>query len=380
MTRTSRPRIRLLALLAGLTLGVALSACSGEDPDPSMSQNETPSGESDDVASSEDSDVSVSPEPPEVSSTRVAVSSKGIEIDRDFPDPTVIRAGDAYYAYATQTETDNGFTNIQLARSKDLQEWFYLGEALPEKPAWAQDNQAYWAPHVVVRGGTYYLYYSAVPDDTSEGENCLAVATSESPEGPFEDAGEPVFCSYEIDPMVYRDPASKKWFMYWGSAGDIAVQPMSNDLLSLKGEQTTLLLGWNAPKKDRLPYEHGIEGPFLIRRNGWYFLFYSGDRCCEYPPHYAVLVARSRHPNRGFKRIGEVEDRKDSTILTDWGRWKGPGHCSIVPGRTGTDWIACHAIDEGHRYIDGPSSGVRRVMLVRRLLIRNGWPYIQRNS
>jgi arabinan endo-1,5-alpha-L-arabinosidase len=379
----SQANVSTLGFLAVLVAtGFVLSACSpgdlgrpSSDPDrpemlPSSNQSRT-SAEREGQRPS-DTPIEESPAP------RIEVSSHGASVDRDFPDPTIIRAGNFYYAYATQTETDSGFINIQLARSKDLEEWIYLGEALPEKPDWALDNQAYWAPHVVARKSMFYLYYSAVPDDPSEGENCLAVATADSPEGPFEDVGEPMFCSYEIDPMVYRDPEREKWFMYWGSGGNIAVQRMSNDLLRLRGERRTLLLGWSAPKK--LPYEHGIEGPFIIRRNGWYFLFYSGDLCCEYPPHYALLVARSRDPNRGFARIGEVEDRKDSTILTDWGRWKGPGHCSVVRSQAGTDWVACHAIDEQHRYIDGPGSGVRRVMLVRRLLIRGGWPYIRRDS
>ena len=52
---------------------------------------------------------------------------------------TVILAPDGfYYAYATQTLRDGHWVNIQVARSADLVHWDHLGDALPEKPGWAQ--------------------------------------------------------------------------------------------------------------------------------------------------------------------------------------------------------------------------------------------------
>ena len=58
-------------------------------------------------------------------------------LDADFPDPTVIHADGVYYAYATQTLRDGRWINIQVARSADLVHWEHLGDALPQKPAWA---------------------------------------------------------------------------------------------------------------------------------------------------------------------------------------------------------------------------------------------------
>ena len=59
-------------------------------------------------------------------------------IDADFPDPAVLRASDGfYYVYATQTEQNGKWLNIQVARSQDLVKWEHLGDALPAKPGWA---------------------------------------------------------------------------------------------------------------------------------------------------------------------------------------------------------------------------------------------------
>jgi arabinan endo-1,5-alpha-L-arabinosidase len=305
------------------------------------------------------------------------VATNGAALNRDFPDPDVIRVSDGtYYAYATQTISGTNTVNIQVARSRDLKRWAYLGDALPEKSPWARTTQSFWAPQVVERGGTFYMYYASVPDDANGDENCLAVATSKMPTGPFKDVGKPLFCGYEIDPDAFHDPKSGHWFMYWGSAGDIAVQQMTDDLLHLKGpSQSTALLGWNSPV--HRPYEHGIEGPFVIFHGGWYYLFYSGDNCCSFPPHYALMVARSRRPEGPFQRRGTAEHKLSSVILSDWGRWLGPGHCSVVRDTTGRWWVAYHAIDKRQPKL--PSGDVRRVMLIDRLDFKNGWPVVNTN-
>jgi len=86
-------------------------------------------------------------------------------LDCDFPDPAVIKAGDGYYyAYATQSLREGRWVNIQVARSPDLIHWEHLGEALPEKPAWAQHTQDFWAPYVLYDGARYLMYYSATHD------------------------------------------------------------------------------------------------------------------------------------------------------------------------------------------------------------------------
>src|SRR6476646_7519435 len=138
-------------------------------------------------------------------------------IDADFPDPAVILAPDGYYyAYATQTLRDGHWINIQVARSADLVHWQLLGDALPEKPDWARETQDFWAPFVLYDGQRYLMYYSATHDACHEPErgHCLAVATSNSPAGPFADMGMPLLLGvgFEfIDPMVFIDPRSGRW-------------------------------------------------------------------------------------------------------------------------------------------------------------------------
>ena len=126
-------------------------------------------------------------------------------LDADFPDPAVILAPDGfYYAYATQTLRDGEWINIQVARSADLVHWQHLGDALPDKPNWARETQDFWAPFVLYDGERYLMYYSATHDACHDPErgHCLAIATSDSPAGPFVDMGLPLLLGDGV--RIYR--------------------------------------------------------------------------------------------------------------------------------------------------------------------------------
>ncbi|HYO99991.1 MAG TPA: family 43 glycosylhydrolase, partial [Pyrinomonadaceae bacterium] len=157
--------------------------------------------------------------------------------DEDFPDPTVIRATDGlFYAYATQAVAAGKTINIQVARSRDLVRWERMGDALPAKPAWANETQKFWAPHVSQHGDTFYMYYSADPNTLTG--LCLAVATARRPEGPFTDIGKPLKCGksfVNIDPMAFDDPLTGKRLLYWGSGFEpLRVQELAADRVSFK--------------------------------------------------------------------------------------------------------------------------------------------------
>jgi arabinan endo-1,5-alpha-L-arabinosidase len=305
-------------------------------------------------------------------------------LNRDFPDPTVRLASDGwYYAYATEGDPGGVHVNIQTARSRDLVHWSYLGDALPHLPGWGNKAQVSWAPDVVERNGRYFLYYSIVPNRLlNDFGLCLAVATSKSPAGPFVTARQPLYCGpteADIDGGIFHDPATGKWLVYWGSGGDIVTAELAPSMLRLghpDAQPELLLRGWSSPI--HRPYEHGIEGPFVVRHGGWYYLFYSGDNCCSYPPHYATMVARSRSATGPFTRLAATRPGRSSVIMHSNWRWKGPGHVSVIRDAAGHDWLVHHAIDARHPYL--PGGGVRRPMLLERIVYRDGWPTIRRNS
>lgn len=307
-------------------------------------------------------------------------------LDADFPDPAVLKAADGfYYAYATQGGGDGIMRNMQVARSANLVDWTLLADALPVKPAWASRTQDFWAPHVATHGGRYFLYYSVKPDaaltDDTRGL-CLAVATASRPEGPFSDIGRPLECGpgfVNIDPMAFDDPATGKRLLYWGSGFQpIKVRELAPDRVSFApGSKAVDLI---RPVKTDDPVEYGrlIEGAWVVRRGGWYYLFYSGDNCCGPKAHYATLVARSRSATGPFQTRAEATGAPRSVILEQNGRWLAPGHNSVVRDAAGDDWILYHAVDT-RRPRSKPADEInsRRVMLIDRLVWQGGWPRLE---
>jgi arabinan endo-1,5-alpha-L-arabinosidase len=301
-------------------------------------------------------------------------------IDADFPDPTVIKGPDAYYGYATQTQRDGKWVNIQLARSTDLVHWQYLGDALPAKPAWAATTQDFWAPHVIRDGARYIMYFSGKPDTSDERHGlCLGVATANSPLGPFVDMGHPLQCGsgfVNIDPMALDDPQTGKHLLYWGSGFEpVKVQELGADRMSFAPGSASRDLVWPTPGKSGFPVL--VEGSWVIRHAGYYYLFYSGDNCCGPKANYAVMVARSKSAFGPFETLQHAKGVPHSIVLHASPRWLAPGHNSVVTDGSGTDWIVYHAVDV-RRPRENPTDelNTRRVMLIDRIAWRDGWPVV----
>ncbi len=268
-------------------------------------------------------------------------------LDPDFPDPTVIRSSDGFfYAYATQTFINNASLNIQVARSADLENWERLGDALPVKPVWANQTQNFWAPHVSQVGGTYYMYYSADPNARSG--LCLAVATATNPAGPFTDKGTPLKCGggfVNIDPMAYDDPQTGKKLLYWGSGFEpIKVQELAENRLDFAANSQPINLIFPANSNDPNVYRDLVEGAWVTFRNGYYYMFFSGDDCCT-TAHYAIMVARSRNAAGPF----EVLPENNGVIVKGNDKWLGPGHNSVIRDDKSRDWLVYHAYHPNDR-------------------------------
>ena len=319
---------------------------------------------------------------------RVAAYSNPV-LDADFPDPAILRAGDGfYYVYGTQGGGEGAMRNIQVARSADLVRWEVIGDALPEKPGWASRTQDFWAPHVHHADGLYYLYYSAKPDaaltDQSRGL-CLAVATADRAEGPFRDSGRPLQCGpgfVNIDPMAFDDPATGKRLLYWGSGFEpIKVQELAPDRISFAPGSAPIDLVPAIKSDDPAEYQKLVEGAWVVGRNGFYYLFYSGDNCCGPNAHYAVMVARSRSATGPFETLAAATGAPSSVILERRGRWVAPGHNAVVTDAEGADWLLYHAVDS-RRPRAKPTDEVntRRVMLLDRIVWQEGWPRVEGNG
>ncbi len=284
-------------------------------------------------------------------------------ISGDFPDPSVIRVGEDFYATAT---TGGWSPHFPILHSKDLVNWKIVGAVFDKTPSWAKGD--FWAPEIVEDKGRFFVYYTARRDDGKgkKGTLCVAVAVADKPTGPYTDKGALVCQAIgSLDADFVRDENGKP-FLIWKEDGNDAGQPTWLYAQGLD-ENGTKLLG--KPKKlfrNTEPWEkHVIEGAFIVRRDGWFYLFYSGNACCGRSCDYALGVARSK------TLLGIWEKNPKNPILPANETWQCPGHGSIVDTPDGRFYLLYHAYGKGSE-----AFSIGREALLDEVKFTNGWATI----
>ena len=141
-----------------------------------------------------------------------AQTYKNPVIAGDFPDPSVIRVGEDYYAAAT---TGGWAPHFPILHSRDLVNWKVVGAVFDKKPAWVKSD--FWAPELITDKGKFFVYYTARRDDGKDkkGTLCVAVATAPNPKGPYTDHGALVCQEMgSIDAFFVGDENNKP-FLVW---------------------------------------------------------------------------------------------------------------------------------------------------------------------
>lgn len=277
----------------------------------------------------------------------------------DFPDPSVIRVGQEYWATATSSEWAPYFP---LLYSRDLIHWELKGPVFSERPEWAKSN--FWAPEIAEHDGTYFIYYTARHRESNR--LAVAVATSPHPGGPYADHG-PLVMEEEgsIDGVPYTDAEGVRWLL-WKNDGNsvrkptpIWLQRLSDDGLKLIGERRQILT-------NDTPWEGAVvEGPFVLRHGDYYYLFYSGGACCGRGCTYALGVARAK------SMAGPWEKAPTNPILATNDAWRCPGHGSIVTDPQGRFWLLYHSYAQKGFVATG-----RQMLLDEIIFGADGWPTI----
>jgi xylan 1,4-beta-xylosidase len=248
----------------------------------------------------------------------------------DHPDPSVIRVGDDYWATATTSQWAPIFP---LLHSRDLVNWEQVGSVFETPPAWSSGS--YWAPEIAQRGGRFFVYYTA---RRKAGPLCVAVATAARPEGPYTDHG-PLVCQDvgSIDGALIEDENGRPYLL-WKEDGNSQKRPTPIWAQRLAPSGTALMGRRRELLRNEAPWEaHLIEGPFVLRRGEWFYMFYSSDACCGRKCNYKLGVARSH------ALLGPWERHPRNPILAGNDDWKCPGHGSIVTTPDGRDFLLYHA-------------------------------------
>jgi arabinan endo-1,5-alpha-L-arabinosidase len=262
----------------------------------------------------------------------------GPVIDQDFPDPDVLEVDGTYYAYGT----NNGTQNVQVATSTDLESWEVLDEdALPELPSWVIPGKT-WAPEVTQIGSSFVMYTTTTNFDPAL--QCIATATADAPEGPFEIVGdEMLICPADeggaIDAATFLDDDGTRYLL-WKNDGNccgldtwLQIAPLGDDGLTLAGKTTKLV------KQDQAWEGNLVEAPTMVERDGTYVLMYSAN---DYGSDaYAVGYATADSPTGPFTKADEPLLTTDASE----GRFVGPGGQDVVTAPDGSDRLVFHTWD-----------------------------------
>jgi len=226
----------------------------------------------------------------------------------DFADPFIMKYNGIYYLYCTNP-------GVKCWSSIDLVEWKYegivadVGEFRGMVP---------FAPEVVYWNGSFYMY-------TSPSGLGHYILKSDSPIGPFKLQTKNI--GYSIDGSVFIDDDGK-WYFYHASDYGIKAHTMK-DPLTIGDEILTeaFMDGWT-------------EGPGVIKRNGKYYMTYTGNHYLStgYRVNYAVS---EKSPVSGF-----VPYNKNPLLVNTEGEGVGLGHSMSFRGPDLDTWyITYHSLN-----------------------------------
>ena len=195
-----------------------------------------------------------------------------------YPDPSIIRVGDDYYMV---NSTFIFFPCIPISHSKDMIHWEMIGHAITN-PEWAhiddlEGGRGYWAPDISYKDGLFYITATYRLNDTGTVRRRQIVVSADKPEGPY---SEPFYIDEDgIDPSLFHDSDGRSYMLLNRGARILEI-----DLKNGKQLSPATLLFYGDQK--RAP-----EGPHLLKKDGWYYLFEAEGGTGE---GHRITVSRSR--------------------------------------------------------------------------------------
>lgn len=293
----------------------------------------------------------------------------------DFWAPEMARVGDEYWLCYTARQKTNALA-IGLAKSASpFGPWRDLGRPLlaggavnttgladdPERPL--QSGGLIDAHFLIAADGTPYLFWKQ--DTNGVWPRPLAGLLRERPEliaqlfadeadrrtaafaaaiQPWANGRRPMERFFLMQPLIEAAldnwPVVRRVLEDCGHAGAIVeamrtpihAQRLALDGESFVGESAVVLandLDWEG---------HLIEGPWVTRQAGRYWLFYAGNDFAT--PAYGIGVAVADHPLGPYVKQPEP-------LLRSTRRWWAPGHASVAPGLDGEPQLFFHAYFPG---------------------------------
>lgn len=308
--------------------------------------------------------------PDELVAAEIAVTG-----DITVHDPALVvgAEGEPWYVFSTgDIKIGNGAPQIRRSVDEGAT-WESIGTVWDKdtRPSWAYEKVPlagnFWAPEVVEHEGTWYLYYSVSTFGSNSSAIGLATNSTLDPDDPayaWVDQGE-VWSSAPgdnynaIDPGVITDAEGTGWMAFgsfWGGIQLLELEWPSGKPVA--GAEPVVIADRGTPP-------NAIEAPYLVEREGWYYLFVSRDSCCSgVASTYNMAVGRSKDITGPYLGPDGMDMAADGglSLLSTTGDLIGPGGQSVSDGV-----LAFH-------YYDGANDGIPTLALRELAWDDEGWP------
>lgn len=300
-------------------------------------------------------------------------------------DPSVLVDGDTVYLYVghdVATGSDYDMPEWLCYSSKDMKTWKYESVIMKadnkSSIQWASTDYSAWAGQVVKYKNKYYFYYCTwAKKEIDNDKQCIGVAVSDSPTGPFKDKGTPLVKGSvtepetstfnDIDPTAWIEKDAKgveHRYLAWGN-NKYYICELNEDMVSVKDQNKDgkITCGTSTASADIIDRTEGLqaftEAPWLYRRQdargnyyGKYYMFYA------YGWREQMAYATTDNLMSGKWDFGSVIMKPTATSNTNHmavfdfkGKTYFVYHNGSLPGGSGFRRVAC--VTELHFNADG---------------------------
>ncbi|MES2730240.1 MAG: family 43 glycosylhydrolase [Bacteroidota bacterium] len=272
-------------------------------------------------------------------------------------DPQILFQNGRYYMTGT-SQLDGSITTegpgVKLFSSPNLTDW-KVEKVLVKPGGWYMNR--IWAPEIQLINGKFYLTLNALHDNPVSQAVCVAVSNRIDGEYKILTPDKPL-CEGN-DSHLFQDDDGKVYLFNSDNEGvamqdKIVAREIKLEPLQIVGEKFSIIEpgtkdDWDGSTKENV----AIEGPYVIKRKGTYYLFYSSWGR-GYEVGYATAsnirgpwVKYKRNPIYGAQdqaacqRNGKPYTQSPNVPFTE------VGHGNVFHMPNGQFWLACHGINKG---------------------------------
>ena len=300
-------------------------------------------------------------------------------------DPVLAKEGNTYYLFSTGP-------GITFYSSADMRNWKPEGRVFANDPVWAKKAAPsfkghIWAPDVHAHKGKYYVYYSVSGfglNTSGIGVTTNATLDPRAPNYKWEDQGMilqsvPGRDNWNaIDPNIIEDSKGTAWMTFGSFWSGIKMVRLDASRIRLAEPQEWHAIAARARPQgtpDGQPGPGEIEGPHILKKGDYYYLFVSWGLCCKKAAStYHVVVGRSQQVTGPYLDRGGKDMRQGggSPVIAGNAKWQGVGHNSAYT-IDGKDLMVLHAYETADNYL-------QKLKILDITWDKDGWPMVDQQD